>query len=121
MATPAKLSDVSKKELAEAYARLKQKTKRANEVAKAKTESMMNNLITVGSGFGMGWYIGSQEKNNASTKISDIDVDLIVGGVALAASMMDWGGKYNETLASVGSGVLASWGGRYGREMALKP
>ena len=114
MATPAKLSDVSKKELAEAYGRLKSKTKRANEIAKAKTESMMNNLITVGSGGLMGYYIGTQ---GGELKISDIDVDLIVGGVALGASMMDWGGKYNETLASIGSGVLAGWAGQYGRDM----
>jgi hypothetical protein len=121
MATPAKPS-ISRKEAIDAYARLKNKAKRANEVAKRESEAMMRNLVTVGAGGLMGWYLGDAEKKGgvAATKVQDIDIDLIVGGGALAAGMMKWGGKFSETLSAIGTGVLTQYIGRMGYDKGKK-
>jgi len=123
--TPAKAS-ISRKEAIDAYARLKTKAKRANEIAKSESEGMMRNLVTVGSGSLMGWYLGDLAKKNpsdveGSQQVQGVDIDLIVGGGALAAGMMKWGGKFSETLSAIGTGVLTQYGGRMLYEKALKP
>ena len=125
---PAVKTRMSNKELEEAYVRLKSKSKRANEIAKREGEVMMQNLITVGSAFGMGWYLGDAEKNRAAGKtveesqqIGGIDADLIVGGGALAAGMLKWGGKFSDTLSSIGTGVLSGYAARRGQKMGLEP
>ena len=128
MATPVKSSDISKKELMEAYSKLKMRTKRANEIAKKEGEAMMNDLLTVASAGLMGYYIGGEvKKARASGKyvkkaaqIGGIDVDLIVGGGTLAAGMMKWGGKFSPTLSSIGAGVLAGYASRRGQAMGDK-
>jgi len=119
MATPAKQS-ITRKEAIDAYARLKAKAKRANEVAKRESESMMRNLVTVGSAAAMGAYLGDVKKKNSSTEIQGIDIDLIVGGGALAAGMMKWGGKFSDTLSAIGTGVLAQYAGRSAQERFAK-
>ncbi len=125
--SPAVKSGLSRKELEEAYVRLKSKSKRANEVAKREGEGMMRNLVTVGSALGMGWYMGDAEKNRGtktveeSQQISGIDADLIIGGGALAAGMMKWGGKFSETLSAIGTGVLSGYGYRRGHSMGVEP
>ncbi len=125
--TPAVKARLSHKELEEAYVRLKSKSKRANDVAKREGEGMMRNLVTVGSALGMGWYMGDSEKNRGtktveeSQQISGIDADLIIGGGALAAGMMKWGGKFSETLSAIGTGVLSGYGYRRGHSMGVEP
>lgn len=135
MATPVKQGDISKKELMEAYGKLKTRTKRANDVAKKEGEAMMNNLITVASAGGMGWYLGDAQKKAAkgksatdaakamkkATQVSGVDVDLLVGGGALAAGMMKWGGKFSPTLSAIGTGVLGGYAFRRGLEAGMKP
>ena len=124
---PAVKARLSHKELEEAYVRLKSKSKRANDVAKREGEGMMRNLVTVGSALGMGWYMGDSEKNRGtktveeSQQISGIDADLIIGGGALAAGMMKWGGKFSETLSAIGTGVLSGYGYRRGHSMGVEP
>ena len=125
--SPAVKASLSRKELEEAYVRLKSKSKRANDVAKREGEGMMRNLVTVGSALGMGWYMGDAEKNRGtktveeSQQISGIDADLIIGGGALAAGMMKWGGKFSETLSAIGTGVLSGYGYRRGHSMGVEP
>ena len=127
--TPAVKARLSHKELEEAYVRLKSKGKRANEVAKREGEGMMRNLVTVGSALGMGWYMGDAEKSGLKAgktleetqQISGIDADLIIGGGALAAGMMKWGGKFSETLSAIGTGVLSGYGYRRGHSMGVEP
>lgn len=135
MATPVKQGDISKKELMDAYGKLKTRTKRANEVAKKEGEAMMNNLITVASAGGMGWYLGDANKKavkgktgeaaikaaKKATQVSGVDIDLLVGGGALAAGMMKWGGKFSPTLSAVGTGVLGGYAFRRGLEAGMKP
>lgn len=126
--TPAVKSGLSRKELEEAYVRLKSKSKRANELAKREGESMMRNLVTVGSALGVGWYMGDAAKNAASQgktveeaqQISGIDTDLLIGGGALAAGMMKWGGKFSETLSAIGTGVLSGYAYRRGEKMGME-
>lgn len=120
-------SGLSRKELEEAYVRLKSKSKRANEVAKREGEGMMRNLVTVGSALGIGWYMGDAVKNKGTKtaeeaqQISGIDTDLLIGGGALAAGMMKWGGKFSETLSAIGTGVLSGYAYRRGEKMGLEP
>ena len=135
-ATPVKQGDISKKELMDAYGKLKTRTKRANDVAKKEGEAMMNNLITVASAGGIGWYIGDATKKaikgkvgldaqikaaKKATQVSGVDVDLLIGGGTLAAGMMKWGGKFSPTLSAIGTGVLSGYAYRRGREAGIKP
>lgn len=114
--SPAVKSDISKKELMEAYGKLKSKSKRANEIAKREGEAMMRNLVTVGSGGLMGYYIGGAKGDLSKTQVSGIDIDLLVGGGALAAGMMKWGGKFSETLSAIGTGVLTGYAYKMGED-----
>ena len=128
MATPVKQGDISKKELMDAYSKLKTRTKRTNEIARKEGEAMMNNLITVGAGGLSGWYLGGEMKKASkgktgaalakaqknAGKISGVDIDLIVGGGALAAGMMKWGGKFSPTMSAIGTGVLGGYAFRRG-------
>jgi len=125
--SPAVKGSLSRKELEEAYVRLKSKSKRANDVAKREGEGMMRNLVTVGSALGVGWYMGDAVKNKGTKtveeaqQISGIDTDLLIGGGALAAGMMKWGGKFSETLSAIGTGVLSGYAYRRGEKMGLEP
>lgn len=130
--TPVKQGDISKKELMDAYSKLKTRTKRTNEIARKEGEAMMNNLITVGATGLSGWYLGGEMKKSikaaasisdpkkklaklkASGKVSGVDIDLIVGGGALAAGMMKWGGKFSPTMSAIGTGVLGGYAFRRG-------
>jgi hypothetical protein len=116
--TPAVKSGLSRKELEEAYVRLRSKSKRANEIAKREGEGMMRNLVTVASAGGMGWYIGDAVKKGGAeaAQVQGIDIDILVGGGALAAGMMKWGGKFSETLSAIGTGVLSGYAYRMAEE-----
>ena len=114
--SPAVKSGLSRKELEEAYVRLRSKSKRANDIAKREGEGMMRNLVTVASAGGMGWYIGDAAKKGTATDIQGIDIDILVGGGALAAGMMKWGGKFSETLSAIGTGVLSGYAYRMAEE-----
>jgi len=121
--SPAVKSGLSRKELEDAYVRLKSKSKRANEIARAEGEGMMRNLVTIGSAGAMGWYLGGAGKGlkddafTASQQVSGIDIDLIVGGGALAAGLMKWGGKFSDTLSAIGSGALSGYAYKRGEKM----
>ena len=117
MATPA-LKDISKTELAEAYARLKTKTSRANDIAKREGEGLIRDALTVGSAAGLGAYMGYASRGKTgdaaakAQQIGGFDVDLIVGGAAAAVGLMNWGGKMSDTMKAVGVGGLCSWASR---------
>lgn len=114
--TPAVKSGLSRKELEEAYVKLRSKGKKANEIARREGEGMMRNLVTVASAGGMGWYIGDAANKGNATDVSGIDIDILVGGGALAAGMMKWGGKFSETLSAIGTGVLSGYAYRMAEE-----
>ena len=44
--------------------------------------------------------------------------EVLVGGGALAAGMMKWGGKFSETLSAIGTGVLSGYAYRMAEEKA---
>jgi hypothetical protein len=119
MATPAKASDISKTELMEAYSRLKGKVKRSNDMAKREGEAMMTDLLTIGGGAGLQAYMASLAKNKPAGKtveeaqqISGLDIDMLIGGGALAAGMFKWGGKMSPSLRAIGVGGLTGWASR---------
>ncbi len=125
----AEAKEVSKKELAEAYAKLKARGKNAQEVAKKQGEELIRDAITVASGGALGYYMGMME-GEADTagkepgteeydeavaenqQVAGIDLDLLVGGAAAAAGLMKLGGKMSDTLRAVGVGALTEWAGR---------
>lgn len=124
----AEAKEVTKKELADAYAKLKTRTKGAQETAKKQGEELIRDAITVASGGALGYYMGmmegdadlskattEEEEDDAiaeAQQIAGIDIDLLVGGGAAAAGLMKLGGKMSDTLRAVGVGALAEWAGR---------
>lgn len=131
----AEAKEVSKKELADAYAKLKSRTKNAQEVAKKQGEELIRDAITVASGGALGYYMGMMEAEAdtegksdedaeaaiaENQQIAGIDLDLLVGGAAAAAGLMKLGGKMSDTLRAVGVGALAEWAGRTAYDSGLE-
>ena len=135
MAKEAALKDVSKAELAEAYSKLKTRTKSAQTSAKKEGEAIIRDAITVASSGGLGYMMGQRhaegeeeavKKNLSGEKaeeaiaeagqVGGIDYDLLVGGAAAAVGLMKLGGKMSDTVRAVGIGGLASWASRMGYE-----
>lgn len=117
MPAPA-LKDISKTELAEAYAKLKGRTARANEIAKREGEALIRDALTIGTAAGLGAYMGYAARGLTGTaakeaqQIGGFDIDLIVGGAAAAVGMLKYGGKMSDTMRAVGVGGLCSWASR---------
>jgi len=124
----AEAKEATKKELAEAYAKLKVRTKNAQEVSKKQGEELIRDAITVASGGALGYYMGMMEGEAGdlsgmsddeaaealakTQQVAGIDIDLLVGGGAAAAGLMKLGGKMSDTLRAIGVGALAEWAGR---------
>lgn len=123
--------DPSRKELADMYAKLKVRTKGAQEASKKQGEELIKDAITVGSGGLLGYYMGSMAGEAETDKdwaaaddekqeeilaeyqqIAGLDIDLLVGGAAAAAGLLKMGGKMSDTVRAVGIGALTEWAGR---------
>jgi hypothetical protein len=126
-----KLSTVSKQQLAEAYAKLKSRTDKMRNMAKDEGEALVRDVITIGSGFGVGYYMGMQygeatkegeteEKIKEAGQIAGIDFDLMVGGGLAALGLMKMAGKQSDTIRAAGIGALSAWAGRTGQEKGLE-
>ena len=137
MAKEAALKDVSKQELAESYSKLKARTKNAQVQAKREGETLVEDVITIAAGGGLGYLMGQRhadaaeaaikeghtvgsEKYNESVaeggQVGGIDLDLLVGGAAAAAGMFKLGGKMSNTVRKVGIGGLTAYAARVGYE-----
>lgn len=124
----AEAKEVSKKELAAAYAKLQARTKGAQKAAKEQTEEFVRDAITVVSGAGLGYYMGMLEAEAESEdedaiaesqQIAGIDIDLAVGGVAAIAGLTKMGGKMSESIRAIGVGALTEWAGRTAYDSGL--
>ena len=126
MAEKTKLSQVSKTELADAYGKLKAKGQKKAQVARAESEQMITDAITVASGGGLGYYMGMMEAEAGpgataeqvadKQQIAGVDIDLLVGGAAAAVAITGMGGKMGPTVRAVGVGGLTAWASRVGAE-----
>jgi len=135
MAKDAALKDVSKQELAEAYGKLKSRTKNAQMQAKREAELLIEDVLTVAAGGGVGYLMGQRRAEAAEAAVKEgksgedleeaiaeggqvagIDLDLMVGGVATAAGMLKLGGKMSNTVRKVGIGALTAYAARVGYE-----
>lgn len=126
----AKLSEVSKKELADAYSKLKSSIKNKREKEKVKTEQLVSDVVTLASAGGLGYYMGmleseagvgaSEEEIAEKQQIAGIDLDLAVGGGLAIVGLMDLAGGMSGTVRAAGIGGLAEWAARVGREKGLE-
>jgi hypothetical protein len=124
-AKDAKLSQISKTELAEAYSRLKGRISKQAANARSQNEKMISDAITVASGGGLGYYMGKMEQEAGGAaatedalaekqQLAGVDLDLLVGGVAAAVGLTGMGGKMSDAVRAVGVGALTEWAGRVG-------
>ncbi len=135
MAKDASLKDTSKVELAEAYSKLKTRTKTAQQQAKAEGEALIEDALTVAAGGGLGYLMGQRhaEAEEAALKegktgeeleeaiaeggqVGGIDLDLLVGGAAATAGLLKLGGKMSNTVRKIGIGGLTAYAARIGME-----
>lgn len=138
MAKDAALKDVSKQELAEAYSKLKSRTKNAQMQAKKEGEALVEDALTIAAGGGLGYLMGQRhaEAEEAALKeglsgdelaeaiaeggqVGGIDLDLLVGGAATAAGVLKLGGKMSNTVRKIGIGGLTAYAARIGREKGI--
>ena len=138
MAKDAALKDVSKQELAEAYSKLKSRTKNAQVQAKQEGEALVEDALTIAAGGGLGYLMGQRhaEAEEAALKeglsgdelasaiaeggqVGGIDLDLLVGGGAAAAGLLKLGGKMSNTVRKIGIGGLTAYAARIGREKGI--
>jgi len=136
MAKEAALKDVSKQELAEAYSKLKSRTKNAQMQAKREGEALVEDVLTIAAAGGLGYIMGQRHAEAAEAAIKEghaegsekyaemvaeggqvaggIDLDLLVGGAATAAGMFKLGGKMSNTVRKIGIGGLSAYAARMG-------
>jgi len=137
MAKESSLSNISKTELAEQYAKMKNRQQKAAQTAKAEGEALIRDAITVGTGFGVGFVMGRKrqegleaagldatqediEKEIAKAQqIGGIDMDLAIGGGLAAMGLAKLGGKMSDTVRAAGIGALTSWASRTGHEKGM--
>lgn len=137
MSKDAALKDTSKKELAEAYSKLKGRTKNAQVQAKREGEALVEDALTVAAGGGLGYLMGQRHaqavRDNPNLsgeeletavaeagQIGGIDLDLLVGGAAAAAGVLKLGGKMSNTVRKVGIGGLTAYAARIGRDKGME-
>ena len=129
MAKEAALKDVSKQELAEAYSKLKARTRNAQVVAKKEGEALISDALTVGTGWGVGYVMGQRVADVDPTdedamaeaqQMAGIDIDLLIGGSAAVIGLMKLGGKQSDAVRAIGIGALAEWAGRLGYEQGVE-
>jgi len=119
------LSQISKTELADAFAKLKARTDKASQIAKAEGEKLTHDIITLaaagGAAYGMGSLVGDAEPGSDEAKeasqIMGVDYDLIGGGVLLGAGLFKVAGKSSDMLRCAGVGVLSQYLGRMAYDM----
>lgn len=113
--------NASKTELAEVISRYKLRDKRARLKAKAATEQVTSDLVTVASAAGMGYFMGRQvvqadpSKENyleEATQLMGIDYDLAISGAAAAIGLTGMAGGMSDFMRSVGIGGLSAYAGR---------
>lgn len=130
MAKEASLADISKKELAEQYASLKRRMDKSRKDARSEGETLIRDVITVGSGAGVGYLMGSraasvgagasEEELAEAQQIAGVDMDLVIGGGLAAVGLMKMGGKMSDTVRAAGIGALTSWASRLAHEKGLE-
>jgi hypothetical protein len=132
----AEAKEVSKKELAEAYAKLKARGKATQDTARKQGEELIRDAITVASGGALGYYMGMMEGDADLSKatnedeeaeaiaenqqVAGIDLDLLIGGGAALAGLTKMGGKMSDTLRAIGVGGLTEWAGRTAYESGVE-
>jgi len=137
----AALKDASKTELAEAYSKLKSRTKTAQVQAKKEGEALVEDALTIAAGGGLGYIMGQRHAEAAATAIGNgdaegseayetavaeggqiggFDLDLLVGGAATAAGVLKLGGKMSNTVRKIGIGGLTAYAARMGREKGIE-
>ncbi len=131
MAKDAALKDASKTELADAYSKLKSRTKSAQVQAKKEGEALIEDVLTVASGGLVGYMMGQRyaqaQKDGEDAEgiaeagqVGGFDLDLLVGGAATAAGMMKLGGKMSNTVRKIGIGGLTAYAVRRGTAMGAE-
>lgn len=136
MAKDASLKDVSKTELAEAYARLKAKGKAQQMKTRKEGEELIRDGITVGSGALVGYLMGQREARANLTpgmtpeaqaeelaktqQVGGVDMDLLIGGGAAVVGLMKLGGKMSDAVRAVGIGALAEYAGRMAYDKGIE-
>lgn len=131
MAKEASLADISKKELAEQYASLKRRMDKSRKQARDEGEALIRDVITVGSGAGVGYLMGqkyaeaggdaaSEEEIAEAQQIAGVDMDLAIGGGLAAVGLMKMGGKMSDTVRAAGIGALTGWANRVMNEKGVE-
>ena len=132
------LSKVSKEELATVIARYKKRDQKSRMQARRAAEQLTADLVTVGSGAGLGYLMGSriasvendklgnadpeavEEALKEKTQIAGIDLDLAIAGTAAALGLTDMAGNMSDFLRNVGIGGLTAYGSRKAFFMAIE-
>ena len=133
MSKDASLTEQSITDLADLYTKLKTRAKADKARAAKEGEMMLENLMCIASGGGLGYLMGqryaqaeidamAENKTGEDLKeaiaeggqIAGIDLDLLVGAAATAAGMFQLGGKMSGAVRQVGVGGLTAYAARVG-------
>lgn len=116
------LRRLDKDTLVEGFQRMAGRARRYKEKAKVAAENAMEIAMAGGTAFGVGYYMGTIEKDGGAAEDLQwfgMDIDLVVGlglaGVGLTGMA---GKKMSGAARAAGMGALSLWAGNYGREMA---
>lgn len=94
--------------------RLRNKLAKLTKTSKEALSTGLKTTVAVGSSFGLSWL---EARYPERQKIAGMPLSAVVGGAAMIAGAMGWGGTESTTiLEAVGIGGLATWAAQRGRE-----
>ncbi len=123
MADATELKRLDKDTLVDGFQRMAARARRYKDKAKEAAENTMEIALAGGTAFGVGYYMGTIERDGGTEedlKMFGVDIDLLVGVALAGVGLTGMAGKKMSGAArAAGMGALSLWAGNYGRQMAL--
>ncbi len=122
MADATELKRLDKDTLVDGFQRMAARARRYKDKAKEAAENTMEIALAGGTAFGVGYYMGTIERDGGTEedlKMFGVDIDLLVGVALAGVGLTGMAGKKMSGAArAAGMGALSLWAGNYGRQMA---
>jgi len=124
MADATELKRLDKDTLVDGFQRMAARARRYKDKAKEAAENTMEIALAGGTAFGVGYYMGTIERDGGTEedlKMFGVDIDLLVGVALAGVGLTGMAGKKMSGAArAAGMGALSLWAGNYGKQMALE-
>jgi hypothetical protein len=123
-ADTADLKRLDKETLVQGIQRMAARARKYKEKAKETAEQTMELALAGGTAFGVGYYLGTIERDTPADEVEEalkmfgVDTDLLIGVTLAGVGLTGMAGKKMSGAArAAGTGALCYWAGNYGRKI----